>query len=164
MTLDRKTLERVITNTLAPAGFERRGRGWYLSGAECVGVVELDRSPVAASFTILLGTSPRSLEPVAFPRANECDIYGSLGSLVGHDRWPLETLWPESSKYSDADRRNMLAEVLRDEVVPFLTSLQTLSGIRRAISDGTLKRFFVTLKLKALVETGADAEARRPVE
>jgi hypothetical protein len=145
-------IEILMKTTLKPLGFSKKGNVWALQENEtiCEIVLEKDRwrkEQFYLSFQVwLLQIHPHNTKKFI------CDISGRGYSPRVQDKVELEhCLNLRYAVVSNQPRMECLSGIYKNKFTPFVLSLRTLTGIKRAYLTGQLLAFFVSRDLKELL-------------
>ena len=149
-------LRQLFREVLEPVGFRRRrGKTWRRESTESVQIVDLDKDPaVPGRFWLALGVWIRDI--------------GEEASLehYGHVRIPADALAPTAlpridvllwldepiREIDELDRPRLIADFLREHVIPFLDAAQAIEGLKRFYDDGLFKRALVQKDVRQLLD------------
>lgn len=143
-----ENLARSINDSLRKRGFKRKGAAWYLEGPECTCLLNLQRSQWGNKYYINLGVLVKQLDNIPSPKENQCHLGVRLSQIV-RDSTKLERdLDFEDFASANEQKVRAVREAIETRAIPFLSSLQTLDGIKHVFREGTISSAFATAKLK----------------
>ncbi|QDT77312.1 hypothetical protein Mal35_07380 [Gimesia maris] len=136
-------LKNAMHAELKPRGFQRKGSNWYLSGAQVIAMLNLQKSQYGATYFLNLGFWLQQIEHNDFPRAHQCHISARASSL-----WPEGTPRPEAGPpriadllnlddypCNDTQRLDQLRRFIADKLVPVLKAGVTLEGLNQLLAE-----------------------------
>lgn len=145
-----KRLERQISEELHPIAFKKQGKTWRHDADECVCLLNLQKSQWGAQFYINLGVFVRRLEPqVANPKEHQCHLRVRLTDLVP-DNAEFEQYLNFENEISEEQRIEEIMRSIRNYAVPWLKSVETVDGIRKAVVTGR-RTDIISLRLKTML-------------
>jgi len=130
--MNRKTLKKVVGESLTSAGFKKKGQAWYLDNPDLIGVLELQKCDWGYNYFVNIGFYIRALgQKDDFPHERMCHLRYRVESIF-HD------LHIEICKmlivHEDGDiesRLEQLQDLLTNRIVPFFMSVRTISDLKR---------------------------------
>ena len=150
-----KIIEEAIAGVLKEAGFKKKGTTWYLNAHECICVVNLQKSQWGEQYYVNLGVSLKRLAPASSPNESQCHIRERLSEIVPNKSQCEKTLNLEES-FPTQQRIAIITGMLREHALPFLLSLESSDGIRKALRSGRLRLAVVTLSAKKFLKLPLD--------
>ena len=145
------TLQNAITELLSRHGFVRKSSTWYLDGAECLCLVDLQKSNFGQQYYLNLAITPKSLEKSSFPKEHQCHVRGRLSEIVSDKKSFESDLNLEEGGAPAEEKTARVVDAINSFALPILLDCQTLAGIKEKYAAGIFKRFLVTLKMKQLI-------------
>lgn len=151
-TLATKTmqLETCIAPKLKILGFRKKGRTWWRSTVETIGVINIQKSPYGTRIYINLGVYVKQLGQEERPSENHCHVRARLEQVASDCFWN-EIVAAESTVPPSAS----LLEAIAVDGVAWLNQLSTLDGIRDHIKAGGAD---AVVSVKKLVDEFHDLE------
>lgn len=147
-----QNLAQSISGVLCKQGLKRKGATWYLESPACICLLNLQRSQWGNKYYINLGVLVKQLGHIPFPKENQCHLGIRLSQIVPDSTQLERNLDFEDSSSSDEKRIEAIREAIETHAIPFLSSLQTLDGIKRAFREGTISPAFATANLKKFLQ------------
>ncbi len=135
-----KEIARAGLEKLVELGFTLQARlRWCRDAREIRQCVELQKSQYANLYYVNVGVVLRDLEDLPCGPFHKTHTYGRWSEPDVERALCFE---PERSILSDGDRVSLLMNATERELVPLLTQLSTLDGVR-AMGDGPLSSVMV---------------------
>ena len=150
-----KIIEEAIAGVFKEAGFKKRGTTWHLNIHECICVVNLQKSQWGEQYYINLGVLLKRLAPVSSPNESQCHIRERLSEIVPNTSQCEKALNLEEPLPTQ-QRIAIITGMLREHALPFLLSLQSSDGIRKALRSERLRPSVVTLSAKKFLKLPLD--------
>ncbi len=119
--MERKELEKILSNTLVPIGFKKKGNHWIINDNVIIKMVNLQKSEFSNSFYINYGYSLKSI-----PLDNTMmHIFKGLGSANQNENIRIKELLDLDSEISNSNREKELTKLLLDKVVLNMNNVNT---------------------------------------
>lgn len=128
--MERRDLADVVSETLIPLGFKRRGNYWVLNGEEITKMVNLQKSQFSNRFYINYGYIIRSI-----PSDGTMHVYNRLASRDISENRRIDELLDLEEIMPDQTRSNELKGFLLRKLVPNLQSVNTERDLRRQLEE-----------------------------
>ena len=143
-----KEAEAILNELLRRVGFAKRGKVWSRLSQQTLCRVTLRKDRWKAhQYYLDFDISVLELNPSSDPPDYVWHIIGSGYSENICDKVELQRLL--NTKHPSDPAR--LRQILTDRFMPFLLSLSTISGIKKAYDGGKLKRFGIRIELQRLL-------------
>jgi hypothetical protein len=146
--------ESVLNSLLKPHGFKKKAKTWVWRGEETLCEIKLEKDRWRANQSYL-GVAISALPIIAAHPSDEpvWHLFGRGYSPKVDDKVELEDcLDANCETVRGRPRLELLTEICSNRFVPFVLSLRTIAGIKRAYDLGHLRRFMVRNELRALLE------------
>lgn len=159
MTMEKRTLERVLEAVLSAHGFRAQKRTWYAASDEATKVVDLQKSQYGEQYFINLAVCLKQLGGPEKPKEHQCHVRARLTSLLA-DPAPLDkALDLEDATLSDEAREREIIGAMSQFGLPFFDEAGSLDGLRHLDARGTLDKFFVNRQVRELLQASPEEQA-----
>ncbi len=149
-------IRTALQDALEPVGFHRKGDSWFATSEDVVQVVNLQKSQYGQQYYVNVGLWLSALGPPAKPQPKEeqCHIRLRL-TAISPDENELRRLLDLETAISEGTRKSELAALVASQLVPFMGSAKTVSGVRTLLERGALKKAMVHAAAKKLLSSSA---------
>jgi hypothetical protein len=148
MASNTKELESVVTGVLKSKGFTKKGMNWYFATAECICLINLQKSQYGGQYYVNNAILVRSLDNDEYPKVEKCHINIRLEQLVPNKSEIKLALDLEDGSATSQQKDEVLAEAIERYSVPFLMGLSTLDKLKYAVQHDPLVTVRAILPLK----------------
>lgn len=146
--MDKKALESALGAYLVEEGFRKKASSWYRQAEEALQVVDLQKSTYGLQFYLNLCCVPSGMdvEGMPTPKEHKCPIRIRLTAAFPEQRDEIEEIFDlERTSITDLTRKQRIARLMREKVLPFLDHMKNTVSLRRAIEQGMFTRGAVNL-------------------
>jgi Domain of unknown function (DUF4304) len=111
-------------------GFKKKADSWYMDSDDIILVINLQKSAYGPQYYINVALWLKPLGEADCPKEHRCHIRSRWDSLVAFDEKHLARLLDLEAPIADNERQLEIAHILKSHVVPFLSKVSTLDGVR----------------------------------
>jgi hypothetical protein len=137
---------------LRPAGFSKKGDGWYRENDEVLEVFNVQRSQFGGQHYLNYALWLKALGNPAYPKEHQCHIR-LRADTIATNLEAVERLL--DIERVDADRVDALTQFMRGEFIPFAECCRSLDSLRSLAAAGQFATSFVTGKARAILAAGS---------
>ena len=148
-----KRMHTLLSGPLKNAGFSKTGGLWSKRCAECITMVQPQRSSWSDLYYINLAADYFSPRDRKRPAEHEADVRERLNQLVPEEmRTMLQAALDFETQLTDQQRGPVIHEAIEKWGLPFLDRYSTIDGVRAAQrNDPGFGRVAIRLELKKLL-------------
>jgi hypothetical protein len=158
--MNKRELKQTIGDFLKPLGFKKKADSWYLSNAETLVVVNLQKSNFGEQYYINIGCVPISLknEMGATPKEHQTPIRMRLEAVFPDWKTKIRAILDlEKELEAKETRKEQLTTILRELLALLLQRLSTLPSLRNAYKEGFFRSAAINRDAQDfLAKTGFD--------
>jgi hypothetical protein len=148
--IDLKNFKRSIGKPLIDAGFQYRGRTWYLDSSEVIALLNLQPSNYMSENFVNLAFLIKSMDPHDIPPKEEkCHVQIRADAAFSDIADDIKVLFDPKSNLDEGAQIAGINDVVSHRFLPFLLDGITVKGLKNMI-DG--KRFVGGWVLKPAIE------------
>jgi len=149
--MDKRKFEFLIDYILRSNNFRKKADTWYRKGGDSLHVFNMQKSSYGNQYYINLCLAPNGMEieGLPTPKENKCPIRARLAVLLSEDEklYTDRLLNLEDATLPDMEREAEFTKILSAKVIPFFDEIESI-GLKKAINQGCLKKFLVSMTAK----------------
>jgi Domain of unknown function (DUF4304) len=147
--MDKKEFKKAISGVLKREGFSNKGQSFFKSGADCIVVLNLQKSDYEDKYYVNLGFWLKEAGEVIFPADNHCHIQARLISLFPEYAHAIESGCRLDANLSDF---SVFIEFLKNSVVPFCNECLTIGSLKEKIEHGVFGNALIMKTAKDILK------------
>jgi len=142
--MEKKELANILSETLIPIGFKKKGNYWVVNGDEITKIVSLQKSQFGNFFYINYGYILKALPLDGFTS----HVFSGVAFSNEEENLRLHKLLDLDSDISDEERTKALKEILQNKLVAKIQPINTEEDLSNELKKYPERQLTLTLAVK----------------